>query len=46
MATVPLLDYEAASPEAQAVFDDIEGILRGVLTKAWDQLQTRGNAWT
>ncbi|MCB0931188.1 MAG: aspartate aminotransferase family protein [Mycobacterium sp.] len=30
----------------QAVFDDIEGILRGVLTKAWDQLQTRGNAWT
>ncbi|MCA8932937.1 MAG: carboxymuconolactone decarboxylase family protein [Rhodospirillaceae bacterium] len=24
MATVPLLDYEAASPEAQAVFDDIK----------------------
>ncbi len=29
----------------QAVFDEIEGILRGVLTKAWDHLQTRGNAW-
>ena len=23
----------------------IEGILRGVLTRAWDQLQTRGDAW-
>jgi adenosylmethionine-8-amino-7-oxononanoate aminotransferase len=29
----------------QAVFDEIEGILRGVLTRAWDQLQTRGDAW-
>ena len=29
----------------QAVFDEIETILRGVLTRAWDQLQTRGNAW-
>ena len=29
----------------QAVFDEIEAILRGVLTRAWDQLQTRGNAW-
>ena len=29
----------------QAVFDEIEGILRGVLTQAWDHLQTRGNAW-
>jgi len=29
----------------QAVFDEIEAILRGVLTRAWDHLQTRGNAW-
>lgn len=29
----------------QAVFDEIEAILRGVLTRAWDQLQTRGDAW-
>jgi adenosylmethionine-8-amino-7-oxononanoate aminotransferase len=29
----------------QAVFDEIESILRGVLTRAWDQLQTRGDAW-
>ena len=29
----------------QSVFDEIEGILRGVLTRAWDQLQTRGDAW-
>jgi adenosylmethionine-8-amino-7-oxononanoate aminotransferase len=29
----------------QAVFDEIEQILRGVFTKAWDQLQTRGDAW-
>ena len=29
----------------QVVFDEIEAILRGVLTRAWDQLQTRGNAW-
>jgi adenosylmethionine-8-amino-7-oxononanoate aminotransferase len=30
----------------QAVFDEIEGILRRVLIQAWDHLQTRGNAWT
>jgi adenosylmethionine-8-amino-7-oxononanoate aminotransferase len=29
----------------QAVFDEIESILRGVLVQAWDHLQTRGNAW-
>lgn len=29
----------------QAVFDEIEGILRNVLTRAWDHLQTGGNAW-
>jgi adenosylmethionine-8-amino-7-oxononanoate aminotransferase len=29
----------------QAVFDEIESILRRVLTRAWDQLQTRGDAW-
>jgi len=29
----------------QAVFDEIESILRNVLTRAWDQLQTRGDAW-
>ncbi len=29
----------------QAVFDEIEGILRRVLTQAWDHLQTRGSAW-
>ena len=29
----------------QAVFDEIEGILRGVLVQAWDHLQTRGDAW-
>ena len=29
----------------QAVFDEIESILRRVFTEAWDHLQTRGNAW-
>ncbi len=29
----------------QAVFDEIEGVLRHVLTRAWDQLQTLGDAW-
>ena len=29
----------------QAVFDEIEGILRRVLIQAWDHLQTRGSAW-
>lgn len=29
----------------QAVFDEIEQILRGVLVRAWDHLQTRGDAW-
>ncbi|MGI9162969.1 MAG: aspartate aminotransferase family protein [Mycobacterium sp.] len=29
----------------QAVFDEIEAILRRVFTAAWDHLQTRGNAW-
>ncbi|MCW1959163.1 MAG: aspartate aminotransferase family protein [Mycobacterium sp.] len=29
----------------QAVFDEIESILRRVLVQAWDHLQTRGNAW-
>ena len=29
----------------QAEFDEIEQILRGVLTRAWDQLKTRGDAW-
>ena len=29
----------------QAEFDEIEQILRGVLTRAWDHLQTRGDAW-
>ena len=29
----------------QAVFDEIEAILRRVFTEAWDHLQTRGNAW-
>lgn len=29
----------------QAVFDEIEGILRGVLTTAWDHLQTLGRPW-
>ncbi len=29
----------------QAVFDEIESILRRVLIQAWDHLQTRGNAW-
>ena len=29
----------------QAVFDEIEGILRTVLTTAWDHLQTLGRPW-
>lgn len=29
----------------QALFDEIEQILRGIFTQAWDHLQTRGNAW-
>jgi adenosylmethionine-8-amino-7-oxononanoate aminotransferase len=29
----------------QAEFDQIEQILRSVLTRAWDHLQTRGGAW-
>ena len=29
----------------QALFDEIEAILRRVFTQAWDHLQTRGNAW-
>jgi adenosylmethionine-8-amino-7-oxononanoate aminotransferase len=29
----------------QAEFDEIEQILRSVLTRAWDQMQTRGDAW-
>jgi adenosylmethionine-8-amino-7-oxononanoate aminotransferase len=29
----------------QAEFDEIEQILRGVLTRAWDHLKTRGDAW-
>jgi adenosylmethionine-8-amino-7-oxononanoate aminotransferase len=29
----------------QAVFDEIEQILRTVLTRAWDHLQSRGDAW-
>ncbi|SBS71788.1 Acetylornithine transaminase [uncultured Mycobacterium sp.] len=29
----------------QAVFDEIEQILRRVFTQAWDHLQTRGDAW-
>ena len=29
----------------QSLFDEIEQILRGIFTQAWDHLQTRGNAW-
>jgi adenosylmethionine-8-amino-7-oxononanoate aminotransferase len=29
----------------QALFDEIESILRRVFTQAWDHLQTRGDAW-
>jgi hypothetical protein len=29
----------------QALFDEIESILRRVFTRAWDHLQTRGDAW-
>src|SRR6202035_3421217 len=41
----PVVQLAPPLISGQAEFDEIEQILRGVLTRAWDQLKTRGDAW-